>query len=340
MNKSFRTGRIVAINVVIAVVLLFSSCSSNYSSYSKNVVTPTKKPAISVGNQSHPRNLATAKPSPIASATIKPTVKPAKERSLLGSNLKVYFLDVGQADSILITDNGETMLIDAGNNADGVGVVDYLKEKGITTIDYLIGTHPHEDHIGGLDDVINNFNVGKVIMPDVASGTKTYRDVISAEESKNLTNTFPQVGAVYTLKYAKFEVLSPSEIYSDTNENSVVVRLTYGKESFLFCGDADFTDEADMEAAGFPLKSDVIKIGHHGSATSSSAEFLQDVKPKFAVISVGAGNSYGHPTQTALNSIADVGAKVLRTDLLGTIIFTTDGKNLSVSDENTAIDGN
>ena len=341
MNRLFqlRRSRIFIASCVMVWMFLSAGCAGT-TVPNTNPAAPTSGPRVEATKRPIVKPKPTSKPAP--KPTAKPAVTPARTLQT-GTTLKVYFLDVGQADSILITSDGASMLIDAGNNADGPGVVDYLKSKGISKLDYVIGTHPHEDHIGGLDDVIDNFNIGKVIMSRMDSTTKTYRDVLAAEQNKGLTTTYAAVGTKFTFKSATFEILAPDRIGPDANENSVVLRLVFQRERFLFCGDADFLSEAAMANTvarlGETLDADVIKIGHHGSATSSAASFLRAVSPDYAVISVGADNTFGHPTQTALSAIAAVGAKVFRTDRMGTIIMSTDGKSIKVTEEATAIDG-
>lgn len=246
------------------------------------------------------------------------------------SNLNVHYIDVGQADSILIENDGKYMLIDGGNNEDGSLLVNYLKSKEISNLEYVIGTHPHEDHIGGLDTVINTFSVGKVIMPKATTTTKTYEDVLVAIKNKGLTVTTPKVGDNYTLGNATFSILAPnSASYNDLNNYSVVLKLVYGNNSFLFTGDAEDISENEMLNKNLNLKADVLKLGHHGSDSSTSQAFLNAVNPKYAVVSVGKGNSYGHPTQTVMNRLKAKNIKTYRTDESGTIIATSDGIDIT-----------
>lgn len=245
--------------------------------------------------------------------------------------LAVHFIDVGQADSILITLKDAAMLIDAGNNEDNQLVVDYIKEKGISTLDYVIATHSHEDHIGGMDAVIKTFDVKSVIMPRVESTTKTFEDVVEAILNKGLKVTPPVPGTKYLLGEAEFTIFAPnSEAYEDTNDYSVVVKLRYGSTSFLFTGDAGFESEEEMLEMGYDLRADVLKVGHHGSKYSTSMKFLQAVKPQIAVISVGKDNQYGHPATETLQRLRQAGVKIYRTDESGTIIATSDGNKIEI----------
>jgi len=255
----------------------------------------------------------------------------------INDELKVHFIDVGQADSILIQEaNGNNMLIDAGNNSDSDFVVNYIKEQGIDSLDYIIGTHPHEDHIGGLYAVINTFNVGKIIMPKVSNNTKTFEDVLMAVKNKNLKVTSPVSGQTYELGNATFKILGPNcDVYDSLNNYSIVIYLEFGETSFVFTGDAETESENEMIKNDYDLKADVLKAGHHGSTTSSSAAFIKAIAPKYSVISVGKDNSYGHPDSIILNRLKTMNVKVLRTDESGTIVFTSDGTNLTyVTDKN------
>ncbi len=252
-----------------------------------------------------------------------------KKESNKSSVLKVYFLDVGQADSIIIESEGHYMVIDAGENGDGDFVVDYLKNLGAKSLDYVIGTHPHEDHIGGLDDVINSFDVDTVILPEVTTTTDTFSDVIDAISDNELSITLPEIGDKYSIGDAEFTVIAPNKDYGDELNNwSVSIKLTNGKNSFIMCGDAELGAENDICNNGIDLKADVIKIGHHGSDTSTSEAILKAVKPSYAVISVGLDNQYGHPAAETIQKLKEAGIKYFRTDEQGTIICTSDGTKL------------
>lgn len=243
-------------------------------------------------------------------------------------SLVVEYLDVGQADSMLLSSNGEYMLIDAGNNEDGDDVVEYLKNAGVSTLKYVVGTHPHEDHIGGMDDVINAFDVQNVLLADATSNTQTYSDVLTALENKSLTAVVPEVGTTFPLGDANVTVLA-AQPADDLNNASIVLRATYQNTSFLFMGDAEAEVEEAILQSGADIQSNVLKVGHHGSDTSTTSSFLSAVSPDAAVICCGTGNSYGHPSQTTLNKLA--GIPIWRTDLNGTIYAMTDGETCRIT---------
>ncbi len=247
-------------------------------------------------------------------------------QSEVTDDLKVYFIDVGQADSILVTSKDKAMLIDAGNNEDGEDVVNFIKEKGITKLNYVIGTHPHEDHIGGLDDVINAFDIDNVLLPDITTNTKTFEDVLDAIENKHLEITTPQIGDTFTLGESNCEVKSTIIDNSNLNLATLVIRLEFGKNSFLFMGDAETENEEQTTWE----QTTVLKVGHHGSNTSSSLKFLEQVKPQIAVIMVGEGNRYGHPNEETLEKLEKMNSKIYRTDENGTITITSDGNECKV----------
>lgn len=238
------------------------------------------------------------------------------------NNLRIYCLDVGQGDSILITNNNKTMLIDASTNEMGSRVVKYLNDLGIKKIDYLVGTHPHEDHIGGLDNVIKSFDIGTIYMPNVVATTKTYEEVIDAISAKKLKVTSPKTGDKFTVGNAECEVMSIRNDKDDYNNCSIVIKMDFNNVSYLFTGDAEESVESSRKWPHI----DVLKVGHHGSNTSSSKNFLEQIKPEVALISVGQGNTYGHPTQATLKRLSNIGAKIYRTDENGTILLIEKGE--------------
>jgi competence protein ComEC len=273
----------------------------------------------------------------IASSTLGSSVsaKPSAETAQRGSGsaagtLKVHFIDVGQGDSILVQQGSESMLVDAGPNASSTAVEKYIASLGITNLTYVVGTHPHEDHIGGLDRVIDSFGAGRIYMPKVSANTKTFEDVLTAISRKGMKITAPVAGDSFSLGNAVVEILAPnSSGYDSLNNYSIVLKVTYGSTSFLLEGDAQSLSESEMISRGFDLRADVLKVGHHGSASSTTKSFLSRVDPEYAVISVGAGNTYGHPAQKTLEKLEAKGVTVYRTDESGTTIATSDGRTIS-----------
>lgn len=245
------------------------------------------------------------------------------------NNLIIHFVDVGQGDCILISKNNEHVLIDAGNNEDGPLLVEYFKELGIKKFKYVIGTHAHEDHIGGIDNVINNFELGHYYMPDVITTTKTFEDVLDALLAKKKAFETPNIGDKFKLSDTEFEVLYLGNDKSDLNNTSIVLKLTYKNTTYLFMGDATSKVERILINEGKDLKSDVLKVGHHGSQYSSTAAFLKQVSPRYAVIQVGQDNDYGHPKQVTMDKLEKLKTLTYRTDKHGTIILTSDGDNIS-----------
>jgi len=243
-------------------------------------------------------------------------------------NLKIHFIDVGQADSILIDLSGDNeILIDAGNKGDADTIINYVKNQNIDDIEYLILTHFHEDHIGAAPDIINKLKIEKVYMPDTTADTDIYKDTMQAIWDNNITSVKAKGGLnIINNQGLKFDVLAPNSMwYSEMNEYSLVTKLLYGDTSFLFTGDAESVSELEMTRAGYNLNADLLKVGHHGGDTSTSQIFLDAVTPKYAIISVGTDNTYGHPHQKALDRLIATGAKIYRTDEQGNIVATSNG---------------
>lgn len=243
--------------------------------------------------------------------------------------MTVHYMNVGQGDATLITCGGHAMLIDTGDDTKGTAIQNYLQKQKIKSLDYLILTHPDADHIGGAPVIITKFDIRKVFMSNYEKDTKTYQKLIQALNDKRLKYATPVVGSEYALGTATITILGPNGKYDDPNNDSVACVIQNGDNRFLFTGDAGEEAEKDMLDNGEKISADVYKAGHHGSKYSSSKEFMKAVKPSCAVISCGEGNEYGHPHAEVLNKLRADGVKVYRTDESGTIIATSDGKNIS-----------
>lgn len=241
----------------------------------------------------------------------------------------IHFIDVGQADSALVTCDGHSMLIDGGNVDDSNVLYSVMQRETDGHLDYVVGTHAHEDHIGGLSGAFEAVTADMTLCPVTEYDSKAFRDFASHAEQKGGGITIPDVGDTYTLGKAKFTIVGVNSVPDDTNNTSIVLRIVYGDTSFLFTGDAEQEAENMILASGQDIQSTVLKVGHHGSSTSTSEAFLDAVNPTYAVISCGTGNSYGHPHQETLDKLQNKGVEVYRTDLLGDIYCTSDGKEVS-----------
>ncbi|MBR6754931.1 MAG: MBL fold metallo-hydrolase, partial [Clostridia bacterium] len=262
-------------------------------------------------------------------SSAEPSKEPSEEPSQpQKSSLEVHFIDVGQADSALILCDGKAMLIDGGNTGDSSVLYTYLKKQNIKHLDYVIGTHAHEDHIGGIPGALNFATVGTAYSPVTDYDSKAFENFKKAVEKHKTSLIVPDVGTSFMLGSAKCKVLAVNTT-DDTNNSSIVLRITYGKTSFIFTGDAEREVEQAIINREGNLESTVLKVGHHGSETSSSYVWLREVMPEYAVISVGKGNSYGHPHDELLSRLKDAGVKTFRTDLQGDIICTSDGKTVT-----------
>lgn len=254
------------------------------------------------------------------------------------SNLEVYYFDVGQADSILIRKNDNNILIDAGNNEDGEKLVNYLKnDLNIEKFNMVVGTHPHEDHIGGLDNVIDSFDIDTILMPNATSTSKTFENVLDSIEKKDYKITVPKINEEFNYNNINIKVLYTGTDEKDLNNTSIVLKLTYQNNKFLFMEDA--TSKVEKKLLNEDIKSDVLKIGHHGSEYSTTKNFLDKVNPQYAIIEVGKNNTYKHPKEITLDKLNKKNIKIYRTDIDETIKVASDGNNLKFETLKTDLDG-
>lgn len=249
-----------------------------------------------------------------------------------GGSLSVRFFDVGQGDAALILCSGKSMLIDGGEPSASSTVYTYLKKAGVSRLDYLVCTHADEDHVGGLSGALTAVPVGAVLAPETGADTRAYQSFKQKAYDQGLEITHPKPGTSFDLGGSTVQVLGPiSEDTSERNNTSLVLKISFGQTSFLFTGDAEFDEEHDILEQGYDLSASLLKVGHHGSASSTSYRFLREVMPEYAVISVGKNNTYGHPTDEVLSRLSDAGVKVYRTDLQGDIIATSDGISVTIT---------
>jgi competence protein ComEC len=312
--------------------LLFSGCTPAQTA---------NEPVQKVGTQNNKEvveSTVSNEPKQSESPTKQQVAEPAKIEQVTQAKgeLRVHFIDVGQGGSqLIVSSSGKTILIDAGNNDKASQLVLYLKKQGISKIDILVGTHPDADHIGGLDAVIDNFEIGKIYMPKISSNTKTFEDDLLAIQRKGLKVTTAKAGLLLDWEAdATVTMIAPVGEHSDANDMSAVIHLIYGSTSFLLTGDAEAKSEQEMLNSKVNLKSDVLLVGHHGSNSSTTQAFLNAVNPSYAVIQSGKGNNYGHPTAEILKRLSAKGIKTYRNDEQGNIIITSNGKDIAVKYDN------
>ena len=245
-----------------------------------------------------------------------------------------HFIDVGQGDAILVTTTKGTMLIDSSDDISRIreALDSYLKSANITTIDYLVFTHPDADHIGNADFIIENYDIKNILLPDCVATTKVYERMLTAMENSDANVIIPEPGYVFYLGEMQNTVLAPLGDYKDVNDMSIVIKSVFGNTSVMLTGDAETESEGDIVErwSADALDSDILKVGHHGSRTSTTDEFLAKVSPSIAVISCGEGNRYGHPHTELIERLEAAGIPVYRTDVDGTVVFKTDGDNFEL----------
>lgn len=248
------------------------------------------------------------------------------------NGLVVHYIDVGQGDSILVQYKNKNLLIDAGKKNAESDVINYLNKQGVKKLDYVVATHPHEDHIGGMEGVIGNFTIDKFFAPKKTANTKVFKDMINALRKKGLKINVAKAGVTLDLgNDINCEMLAPNNSsYEDLNNYSAVIKITYNKTKFLFMGDAETLSENEILDNKLDVSCDVLKVGHHGSSSSTSKNFLNEASPKIAIISCGKGNDYGHPHKVTLKKLQKKNIKVLRTDIQGNIVITSDGNEINI----------
>ncbi len=246
----------------------------------------------------------------------------------------MHYIDVGQAESSLVLCDGEAMLIDGGNAEDGNLIAAYLKKENVSTLDYLICTHAHEDHCGGLSGALSVVSVKNVLAPQTEADTEVYQNFKDKTAAQGLSIQRPSAGDSFMLGSSTVLIVGPiNENSGDPNNTSIVIKLTYGGTSFLFTGDAERDEEQDILNAGYDISADVLKVGHHGSDSSTSYVWLREIMPNYAVISVGKDNTYGHPAEEVLSRLRDADVQVFRTDLQGDIVAVSDGTDITITTE-------
>lgn len=315
MNRKF-LGVLLSLLMIVGIL---SACSSQTST---DTTTITKRTQIDV----------TESQKPVDSGTESEKESGDTATQVIQHALKVHFIDVGQADAALLISGDSAMLIDGGNVGDSSRIYSYLDRLGISHLDYIVGTHAHEDHMGGLSGALQKATVGVIYAPRTENDAKFYQSFKNKVASAGKSIIHPDSGTSFNLGSCSVELYCPTyENEDDLNNTSIITKVVCGDTSFLFTGDAEYSEEHDILSQGYDLSATVLKAGHHGSDTSSSYQFLREVMPEYVVISVGKGNQYGHPDEDALSRFRDAGAKVYRTDLQGDIIVESNGKDITVT---------
>lgn len=320
--------------LVLCLSLMLSACTASDVSPSPSTeanhnsqIAESTLPA----NDSTTESIADPAGTSVPEATFPPTEPDTTVP--LNSSLEVHYIDVGQADAALVLCDGHAMLIDGGNSADSSLIYAYLKQRNITFLDYIVCTHAHEDHVGGLAGALNYASVGTAFASVAEYDTKAFQSFTKYLSNSGVSVTIPNHGDTFDLGAAKCQIVGPVYPTDEPNNTSIVIKITFGETSFLFTGDAETEEERSIIDQGYDISCTVLKVGHHGSDTSTSYLWLREASPDYAVISVGSDNSYGHPTEATLSKLRDADVKTFRTDMQGHIVCTSDGKSVSFSVE-------
>ncbi len=303
--------------IALMISLIMVGCSESTASSDVDVQLPSPEPMHVV--------------TPYAEEDSDTISSENNDESLVKNNLsmEVHFIDVGEGDSTLIKCGEETMLIDAGDASMGTTVRLYLKKQGVDHLKYLLLTHSDRDHIGGAASVISNIDIDEIFMCRYEKDNDVYLNLLNEIDYKSMTWRTPDVGEILTLGDSEITVVAPNREYDNPNDSSIAVIIRHGDNSFLFTGDAETSAEEDILANGLDISADIYKVGHHGSRTATSQAFLNAVNPSYAIISCSAGNDYGHPHIETLEKLKNKGTLLYRTDMQGTIVALSDGKEIT-----------
>ncbi len=340
LPEGVKKVKILLVIMIAVIGIMLSSGQEMKSQVNNDTIKITPVPELvqnpTVSPMPTETAMAISTEQPNAAPTEKSTEEPISEPTaevLEKSYFEVHYIDVGHADAALVCCDGQYLLIDGGNADDSSLLYSYLKNKEVKHLNYVVATHAHEDHVGGIAGALNYASAGVVYCPVTDYDTEAFRNFKKYVEKAGVTITVPKAGDTFNVGSAAAEIVGVNG-GSDENNTSIILRICYGETSFLFTGDAEREAEQEVLNGGYDISSTVLKVGHHGSANSTTYPFLREIMPSVAIISVGSNNGYGHPTEDVLSRLRDADVKVYRTDMQGNIVAKSDGMNVTVEVEN------